>query len=281
MTDLGLTHWNLSPLSLAVYPALAAAYLLFAGSVPAWRKGSFITGLFLMFIAIHSPLGWLAQHNLMSAHMTAHVMILMMAAPLLLLGFPQQFFRKSLGHSFSGIFSQYLWIPWLAGVGTMWFWHFPPVHDGLLHAGGTAICGPGSLSADNSALANLVALTYYPSLLLAGMLMSWPLVSPVKRLKGPPAVIYLFTACIGCSLLGIILTFSPQLIYEQHIATPGAIPGWLQMSAANDQQVAGLIMWVPGCLLYATAAIALMLQWFREEEKYNQPANMIQHETNR
>lgn len=271
-----LKYWSLHPLALAVFPSVAAVYLLFVKGASVWQRFSFISGLFLVFIALYSPLHWLAQHNMMSAHMLSHVILLMIAAPLLLLALPYSFFSSAFGRGISDLFSKNLWIPWMIGVGTMWFWHFPPIHDALLHAGGTGVCGPGSLSGTNSAAASFTAITYYPGLLLAGVLLSWPIVSPVKRLQGPPGVLYLFSACIGCSLLGIILTFSPNLLYEQHLASPAAVQNSFGISPASDQQIAGLIMWVPGCLLYATAAIILMLQWFKDEEKYTQ--RILPHE---
>ena len=107
----------------------------------------------------------------------------------------------------------------------------------------------------------------------------WPILSPVLRLRlqpVPQGVSYLFTACLACTAIGVLITFSPRLLYTSYVNPPdlyGALSliqsGW-GMTPALDQQVGGLLMWVPCCLVYLTAIMAMFGRWYSADS--NQPA---------
>jgi putative membrane protein len=85
----------------------------------------------------------------------------------------------------------------------------------------------------------------------------------------PGAVLYLFSACVACSILGILITFSPVSvcpIYAQQAADRLGILNLVQSSwgitSDKDQQIGGLLMWVPMCLVYLTAIVAQLARWF-------------------
>jgi len=134
----------------------------------------------------------------------------------------------------------------------MWFWHARP------------FCN----AAVSSHLVNAVQIL---SLLLLGTIFWRQILAPREdeRLSPPGAVLYLFSACVACSILGILITFSPVSvcpIYAQPVGDRLGILNLVQSSwgitPEKDQQIGGLLMWVPMCLVYLTAIIAQLARWF-------------------
>jgi cytochrome c oxidase assembly factor CtaG len=82
---------------------------------------------------------------------------------------------------------------------------------------------------------------------------------PLSRLKLCPAIaiLYLFTTSLHASALGVFLTFSPQAWYDDYAARVGA---W-GLTPQQDQQLAGLIMWLPSCLIYPAIGAILFGSW--------------------
>jgi putative membrane protein len=115
-----------------------------------------------------------------------------------------------------------------------------------------------------------------------GVVFWLPVVSPLEedRLSPLLAVVYLFTACVGCTILGITLTFAPPGLYPAylHPADPlGIVPllrqGW-GLTPATDQQLGGLLMWVPACLVYLSAVIGVLARWYTTPETETAAAPM-------
>jgi cytochrome c oxidase assembly factor CtaG len=84
-------------------------------------------------------------------------------------------------------------------------------------------------------------------------------------------VLYLFAACVACTVLGIVVTFSPVEVcsaYMHPVDALGVVPllrdGW-GMSCKADQELGGLLMWVPACLVYAGAILATLGRYYGEE----------------
>jgi cytochrome c oxidase assembly factor CtaG len=133
----------------------------------------------------------------------------------------------------------------------MWLWHTP------------ALC--------NAAVSSRSVYVFQSvSLLVLGSLFWWQILAPREqdRLTPLAAIIYLFTACTACSVLGIILTFAPVRvcsIYMQPVDRLGLLPliqnSW-GMTPERDQQVGGLLMWVPMCLIYLGAIFSQLVRWF-------------------
>jgi cytochrome c oxidase assembly factor CtaG len=98
----------------------------------------------------------------------------------------------------------------------------------------------------------------------------WQLLSPweAQRLHPLQGVLYLFAACIACTALGIILTFSPITVCSAYIhpvdrlGIASMIEETWGMTPARDQQVGGLIMWVPMCLVYLGAIFGQLARWY-------------------
>lgn len=256
---------------------------LLYGTISGWRwqrgAGLYVAGLFVIGLAQLSPLHMLGMHYLLSAHMAEHMLLLLVAAPLLILGLPAHPTPKAkrVMLRLSTFFQQWPWLGWIVGVGLMWFWHIPTIYDATMaHDFSSAYDDIASIplcqTAGSSAswLFNLAHALHPVSLILAGMAFAWPVVGPVKsgRLQPLTGVVYLFTACAGCSLLGLLITFAPVGLYQTYAGADyyglvGLIRHW-GIDAATDQQVAGLLMWVPGCLIYLTGAMYLLSGWLTD-----------------
>ena len=111
------------------------------------------------------------------------------------------------------------------------------------------------------------------TLVMMGLAFWRPILDPAVSRRMPvfPAMIYLFAACVACTVLGIIVTLSPVEVcsaYLHPLDTLGVLPlvrdGW-GMSRQADQQIGGLLMWVPACLIYAAAMLATLGRYYAEE----------------
>lgn len=218
------------------------------------RLAAFLAGLAVVFLATESPLD--AFDNLyLSVHMTQHMLLMMVAPPLLLLGhptlpllrgLPKGFVKEGLGPFLSWPMLQRVlkWltspsIALLAFAFSTIFWHLPkfyeialrsPVWHGLQHA----------------------------SFFWTGILFWWPVVQPGPgRLRSPQwiTIPYLLLADILNTALSAFFVFSGRLLYPVYEAVRG---GWA--GAQQDQIIAGLIMWVPGSIVYLVPAFVIVVR---------------------
>jgi putative membrane protein len=206
-----------------------------------------LAGLGVFVLTLMSPLNALAEGYLFSVHMLQHILLLLIVPALLLMSLPRS---VSLGSRSWLIANPF--VGWIAGVSAMWLWHARP------------LCN----AAVSSQLVNALQIC---SLLLLGAIFWQQILSPreEERMSPPGAVLYLFSACVACSILGILITFSPVSvcpIYAQPPADRLGIANLIQsnwgITPEKDQQVGGLLMWVPMCLIYLSAIVAQLARWF-------------------
>jgi putative membrane protein len=235
--------WNTAGLVLS---AVALAAYLWAFKIN--RRILYLLAAIAVFVlALMSPLNALAAGYLFSAHMLQHILLLLIVPALLLMSLPRWVSLGSrswiIGNPFVG---------WIAGVSAMWLWHARP------------LCN----AAVSSQLVNALQIS---SLLLLGTIFWRQILAPreEERMSPPGAVLYLFSACVACSILGILITFSPVSvcpIYAQPRADLLGIANLIQsswdISPDKDQQIGGLLMWVPMCLIYLSAIVAQLARWF-------------------
>ena len=107
--------------------------------------------------------------------------------------------------------------------------------------------------------------------LVTGCMFWWPIVRPLEsqRIQAGPAMLYLFGAAAVSTLLGIVITFLPVGLYKPYLHPVDEL-GALHLirdtwgiSAAEDQKLAGLLMWVPGCSVYFAVILVKLAVWFR------------------
>jgi len=237
--------------------AIAAAIFYF---ILAWRRSASLTQIAFFaicaaafLIALVSPVATLATRYLFSAHMAQHLLLLLIVPLCGILAWPppktqgtQPGVQGRSRHLLRGANP----IGWAAGVGAMWFWHIP------------ALCTASMRSP-------LVLDVQIVSLLAAGAAFWWPVFSPVAEHRMQPhlAAIYLFAGCVGCSLLGIYITFSPISVCPLYSNPTGSsdllrlIREQWGFTPRTDQQVGGLLMWVPACMVYLGAILAKFSSW--------------------
>lgn len=234
-------------------PALLLAAIFTAGFYKLtrfrFRKNNllFTIAVLSFLLLLSSPLDYLAMHTYLTAHMVIHVILLLVCGPLLALSL------TGTGHPLPGrlsrFFNKYAWCAWLTGVGIMWLWHVPMFFDmTMVHNCPFPVFG----------------LLQTASLLVGGMLFSWPLIGPGERwhIHALSGIIYLFTACVSCSLLGLLLTFAPADTYQHyHAMSVNGYNPW-DLNRGQDSEAAGLIMWVPCCFVYLSGCLWLLYRWF-------------------
>ena len=259
-TNLLTNYWQLN------IPALIIIAILiifnFVSNEKLFKKESiyFFIGIFLFFLLTFSPLNYLGHYYLFSAHMLQHIVILLIIPPLLLIGTNKDFLDDSLKISKVNKAGKFLFNPmttWMIGVGSMWIWHVPLLFKGMMES-------------------EIIHILEVISLLIAGFIFAWPVFTPTKFKKLEPlqTALYLFTACVGCTVLGIFITFAPAGFFSQYMmGSNPTILNYLQfdmgISPIIDQQAAGLIMWVPACLIYLTIILITLAKWYKapEDEK--------------
>ena len=212
----------------------------------------FFSGVFLLLLVTVSPIYYLGLHYLFSAHMIETIVLLLIVPPMLLAGtgpeFPkkmhQSWFRKTGDLLFSPAMA------WLIGMGTMYFWHIPGVFGTMM----------------GSPVLHDIRMV---SLLVLGIIFIWPVYAPVewRKLEPMTSILYLFIACVGCTILGILITFSTSPVYISYYtwgntAVAAMLRNSWQITQMGDQEAAGLIMWVPACIIYITNSMVILARMF-------------------
>jgi cytochrome c oxidase assembly factor CtaG len=223
-----------------------------------WEATAFAGGWIALFIALVSPVhAW--GRVLFSAHMTQHEFLMLVAAPLLVLGRPLIAFMwamplgwsRRIGNWGKTGWLQNTWavltiplVAWALHAIALWTWHMPELFEAVLHS-------------------EWVHSLQHLSFLLSALLFWWALIHGRRGWMGyGAAVLYVFTTSIHSGLLGALLTFSNSPWYPSYI---GLTNSW-GLTPLEDQQLGGLIMWIPAGLLYAIAGLALLAGWLRESE---------------
>lgn len=274
MADIGLdfwlTQWNWEPSILIGTVLITGLYLYAIGplrkrhypneQVKAVQTISFLSGMLIMFLALVSPLDELGDAYLFSAHMVQHLCLTIIGPPLLLLGTPEWLVKPALQNKVIFNVAKVLTFPAVAFVlynVDFWLWHAPPLYNATL---------------ENQNIHILEHLTF----IIFGLLYWWPIFSPSKDLPRLPIggqIFYLFLSGMPSVLLGAGLTFTPPL-YAPYIAAPRI---W-GISAATDQQLGGLIMWVPVSIFYIIIMSALFIRWMQQQEAKQQALELEAYE---
>ena len=251
-----ISAWEWNPWVIAICVTVTLCFFVWPRFRSGGKIGWLLAGLALFYITLASPIDVLADGYLFSAHMLQHLLLLLVVPPLILLGLSS----TPVPDRFQNGRWQWLnWIlrrplaNWFLGVGGMWLWHAP------------ALC--------NAAVTNeWVHRLQYVSLLAMGLVFWWPIIGPwhAQRLSSLVGIIYLSSACLGCTILGIIITFAPVevcSIYLHPVDRLGLlslIQNQWGLTPGKDQQLGGLLMWVPACLIYFSAIIGLFARWHSE-----------------
>ena len=258
----GAEAWSMLGALLVTAAIYARGWRILAGRAPLrfgeGRLAAFFGGLGVMAFALASPLDALAGRRL-SAHMTQHQLLMMLAPPLLWLGAPvapmllglPRWIRwpvvaglaSRVGRTTADVISHPAFA-WISFAVAFWAWHTPRLYE---------------LALRSHAWHHLEHACFFATAMLfwRPVILAWPARSPWPRWTMVP---YLLLADLQNTVLAAILTFSDRVIYPAYATAPraGAI------SALDDQSMAGVIMWVPGSLVFLFAAVWLAMESMNE-----------------
>jgi cytochrome c oxidase assembly factor CtaG len=213
------------------------------------RAVAFTGAWIAIAVALLSPLDGLAD-ELFSAHMAQHLLLLVVAAPLLVVARSGRTFAAAMsprvvpprvrhrisqaGHRFRRPL-----LAWGAATVTLWFWHLPAAYD-------TALAAPWIHATEHASF-----------LISAGFLWTVALhrrrSDPTGGLVGP---LLLIASSVQAGVLGALLLFASHPLYAH-----GTGPALHGLTPLQDQQLAGALMWIPPMGVYLAAAAALLARW--------------------
>jgi putative membrane protein len=235
-------RWNFDPVALTALVAIAVLYALLTRRRPTrarYQMVAFAAGLCVVAVAVVSPLCAFAV-ALFSARMAQHLLLVLVAAPLLAVGCldggsgRQDRGRRTAVESFVTAF--------LFAV-CWWFWHAPGPYD--------------------AALRSTFLYAAMQTTLIASAFGLWRVVTRSADLG---SFVISLASAVHMGLLGALLTFAPEPLHTSHLTTTAS---W-GLSALEDQQLAGLLCWVPACGFFVLTGLGLAAHWL--EGQGNVPA---------
>ncbi|MBI3028513.1 MAG: cytochrome c oxidase assembly protein [Candidatus Rokubacteria bacterium] len=236
--------------------------------VPLRRLAVALGGLTSIAVALLSPVDTLA-HALFWAHMVQHMLLMMVAAPLLLLADPLAVVlwalprnaRVRVGRLLAAgalprrIWQALTWMPvaWVTYALTLWLWHLPSAYEAALR---------------DRLLHDLEHLAFF----WAGVLFWWPIINPAPHLWGrvPHAlrVVYLVLGAFQQALLGLLLTLSPRVLYPSYLIAPRAG----EWSPLEDQAWGGVVMWGLGGAIEMVGVLLLLFRLLSVQDAETSPS---------
>lgn len=250
------TAFTFDPLALAVLGAVIILYRRGrrADHEDRGRHYAFVAGIATVAIALISPIAAIGE-ALLSVHMLQHVLLMSIAAPLLALAAPSAALQRGLpvwarrglaqGRHRAHIGAatlHHLRHPgarWIIGTAALWIWHARPLY-------GAAV--------DHVWLHRLEHGFFFGTSLLVWSVVLGPSRTKIPIWIGLPTI---FTFGLQSSILAALMTFSNQPWYAPY-ATPA--PGW-GLDPLTDQQLAGLLMWLPVGMIHTAFAIVMMVRY--------------------
>jgi len=220
-----------------------------------WRAVGFLLGVFLIWVAVASPLASGDAH-LLTVHMLQHLLLMSLAPPLIWLGEPVRpllwGLPRRVGETGAlavlqrrpiqrlGTVLAHPAVCWTAATATLAAWHVPAVFT-----------------------LGMQSQTWHPiehaSFLSAGLLFWWPVVQPWPKSsadRGWSIVLYLFLATLPCDILSGFLVFSERVAYPVYLS----MHRHSSLSVLDDQQYAGAWMWTAVTIIYVVAGMIVTTQ---------------------
>jgi len=258
--------WPFEPVVLIGVEIAAVLYIVggMGRRTEPWRDVAFWSALVTILVALQSPLEMLAR-QLFWIHMVQHLLLMVVAAPLLALASPWTRLWRALPRGLRRGIARPLFkspslapvraayrvvsrptVIWFLAAGNLWLWHIPAMYNLTLryhlvhHLEHTLFLG--------------LAIAFW-----AQLIDQYPFRSPLSTLG---RATYVFTAMIQSWGLAAVLSFATAPLYAYALlpSRPGGI------SALTDQQLGGGMMWVPGAITYSLAFVWLLFRWLAEED---------------
>ncbi len=218
------------------------------GRVERWRVLSFAGALIVMLVSLNGPIHDLSDSYLFWVHMGQHLLLTMVMPPLLIAGLPRWVVEQRDNWTVGLKVLRAVTHPVFAGFlfsAVLLVWHTPGAYDLMMRS-------------------HNVHIATHVMFIAAAVLLWWPVMSPsaaLPRLSPGLGMLYLFLVQIPMQILGAILTFADDPLYTWYVAAPRT---W-GLSPGEDQQLGGLLMWIPGNLWIWGAMSVLFFQWAKLE----------------
>lgn len=253
---IALTEFTVHPSTVIGLAALGALYHWRAGLGPLQSDGTtraapttaqratFYGALLLIFLSLNGWLHDLSDYYLFSAHMIQHLLLTLVAPPLLIMGTPGWMFRPALrSRAVAGVARRITTGPMCFAIFSvvLAIWHLPPVYETAMEH-------------------HNIHIVQHLCFMVAATLMWWPVLSPLPelpRLSYPLQMLYLFLLSIPMSIIAICIGYSDHVLYPAYSAAPRI---W-GITPMQDQLIGALIMWVPGGLFFFAIITVVFFKW--------------------
>jgi putative membrane protein len=204
----------------------------------------FYAGLTVIFLSLNGWLHDLSDYYLFSAHMVQHLLLTLLVPPLLIAGTPGWMLRPLLRHPVVGSIARVLTRPKVCFATfnvVVAAWHLPVLYNlAMAHHG--------------------IHIVQHLMFMGAAVMLWWPILSPLPelpRLSYPAQMLYLFLTTIPMSIVAVFITYSESLLYPAYAASPRIFG----ITPLQDQLIGGLIMWIPGGLIFFAVISVIFFRW--------------------
>ena len=208
------------------------------------RAALFYSSMVLLWFTLDGPLHHLSDELLFSAHMVQHLVLQLIWAGMFLMSMPPWLLRPLIKHPTMRKVAAWLTRPVHAFFlynGVTWLWHFPPMYNLALEA-------------------HEFHITEHLLFMSTAVIFYWPLLSPLKELPRPShgtQLMYVFANMAAMKSLGVFISMQNEVIYTYYLKAPRV---W-GLTAISDQQIGGMLMWLPGGLLLWGGLGYVFFQW--------------------
>jgi putative membrane protein len=204
----------------------------------------FYGGLAAILLSLNGPLHDLSDYYLFSAHMVQHLVLTLVVPPLLIVGIPGEMLRPLLANRGIAAIARALTGPKVCFAAfniVLAVWHLPIFYNyAMAHHG--------------------VHIVQHLMFMAAATMLWWPILSQLPelpRLSYPLQMLYLFLTTIPMSIVAVYITYSSELLYPSYAGAPRVLP----LTPMEDQLLGGLIMWIPGGLLFFGVISVIFFRW--------------------
>ncbi|MEO7103519.1 MAG: cytochrome c oxidase assembly protein [Gemmatimonadaceae bacterium] len=255
VVQVGWTGWSIHWSTVIGIAALAALYLWRASKAPepgtpsGAQKLSYFSGLFVMFISLNGPLHDLSDSFLFSAHMVQHLILTLLIPPLLIGGTPGWMLRPLIKPRSVRAVAKFVTRPamcYLIFNLVIIGWHLPVFY--------------------NASMANHnIHIGEHLMFMASAVLLWWPFMSPLPelpRLPYPAQILYCFLTTLPMSVVAIYITMADHVLYPAYASAPRI---W-HLTPMMDQRIGGLIMWVPGSIVFYALMSVVFFKWVARGE---------------
>jgi len=265
---LSLTNWTVHPSTVIGLVALGALYAWRArvaeqgvaagerprtgpgGDVPSGaQRAAFFAGLLVIFCSLNGPLHDLSDYYLFSGHMVQHLLLTLFVPPLLIYGTPGGMLRPALRVRAVAAVARRITTPIACFVifnVVIAAWHLPPLYNLAMRQ-------------------HPVHVVEHLMFMASAVIMWWPYLSPLPelpRLAYPGQMLYSFLMSLPMSIVAVYITMADHVLYPAYASAPRV---W-GISPLQDQQIGGLIMWIPGGLFFYVVMTFVFFKWAARQE---------------